>query len=183
MIDRFVDAQRGLSGQANARDLVIVLDHPAPGGDRGGADDLYGVPGRMCDPVGEDKRDGFLDAHTAGRHTTVLQPLSEPKVRALVFLPCANVGGVALRERGVGKKLMRAIVFERRAHEERFPLCGKHQCPEPLSSAHRQICEIEGGRAAGQYDRAEFQIGHQASGLFDTRLTFVVCDGANLAGH
>ena len=87
----FVGGDRHVVRALHQRDLRGRLDHAAAGGDRIGADVIerrrFGL-----DAVHDEEAQPLLDADAAGRDAAILEDLRDRAVRALVFLPGADVG-------------------------------------------------------------------------------------------
>ncbi len=158
-----------------------IFDHPATGGNRGGADHLKGRCTGARDPIGEDELDRFFNANPAPGHALVLQTLNELPVRAFVFFPSADIG--IARKWRVREQLPRTILLKRRADNKWPRLRWNDQCPQPLSPAELDVGEISRRCTTGEHDSVNFLHSHQLPGPFQTDLALTHCERPSLARH
>ena len=110
-------------------------------------------------------------AERARGETTIAEPLGDARVRVFVFLPGAHVGRVA--ERAGRDLLAGAFLFEGGRDVERVALDRQHHREEALAQPPPHPAEVHERGAAGEHERVDLPLRHQAPRLLDTASALV----------
>src|SRR5580704_6145017 len=135
-IDGFIGGEGYVVSKLHQRKLGWTLDHATPSSDRSCAHEP-GLGRCLFDAVAEYESDRFLNPDFSSENAAVFETLCQTLIRALVFLPGANVGLATLR--GGSDLLAGPPFFECRADVERGALGRQnhreHSFPTPPANA------------------------------------------------
>src|SRR5712692_298661 len=126
---RSIGLDGDLRPQAQERDFLRALDHPAARRNRRGA--RYGHRRRsLADAFGKDEFHRLLEAQLGGGQTALPEPASDQSVRTLVFLPREQLRASAFGR--VLDLLPRAVCFKAGSNIERLAFHRQHHSEKPL---------------------------------------------------
>src|SRR5579872_561374 len=156
---------------------MLALDHPAACCNRSGAYKLR-LRGSLGQPIRKYETNGFFDSHFAGRDPAFFQSFRDQLVRALVFLPDAQVEICAIRS--LADLLVSAVFLESRTHVESRTLSRKNERKHALTAPPAHPGEVAQRRAFHQQNRSEPSFRHQLARLLLALRAFFARDRSSL---
>src|ERR1700728_3100723 len=162
-----------MTSQTHQCDLVSALDQAPACRDRCCAHQrsLWSVVGNS---VGKDEAYRFFNTQLAVADATFFHALSDPLVWALVFLPGAQIGMLAVQR--ARNLFVGAAFFKCRTHIKCRTFCRQHKREQALASPPANAREVSQRRAFHQDDGIERVLTHQLARALLAFVTFVACD-------